>query len=442
MNKLGAPPTKDTIFALSTAEGRAGIAVLRISGPLSAHTVEQITKKPAPSPRQAAHRLFYRPGTETVVDDGVVIFFKGPASYTGEDSAEFHCHGGLAIVSTMLDALAAQPGLRMAEAGEFSRRAFENGKLDLTQVEAVADLIDAETEAQRAQAQRQYGGALSAETEKWRETLVRAMAHMEAEIDFPDEDLPEGVAEKVRGPVAELKSTIEEHLKNKSGERLRRGLDVAIIGAPNAGKSSFLNRLTGREAAIVTSVPGTTRDIVEVHLDFRGLPLTLADTAGLRSTEDIVEAEGVRRAAARAENADLVILMVDAGKSETMDEIQPDLTLYNKVDETSADIPAGAYGISVKTGTGWEDAMAALENTARAKLDTATAPLITRTRHRAAFTECAGSLGRFLEMHGIAPPELAAEELRQAARALGRVAGTVDVEDLLDVVFRDFCIGK
>lgn len=436
----------DTIFALSTAEGRAGIAVLRLSGPKSADIVERVTGHPVPEARRASHRVFSDPKTSLAIDDGLVLFFEAGASYTGEASAEFHCHGGLAVVAAMLEMLGAEEGLRLAEPGEFSRRAFENGVLDLTQVEAVADLIDAETEAQRAQARRQMGGNLSIKTEGWRKTLVHSLAHIEAEIDFPDEDLPDGIGAAVRQPIADLKAEIESHLANKAGERLRRGLDVAVIGPPNAGKSSFVNRLCGREAAIVTEIAGTTRDVVEVHLDFRGYPLTLADTAGLRDTDDVVEKEGVRRATARAEEADIVILLRDAAAKAAEEgaasykAIEADLTFANKVDLVEAD--EGGLALSVKTGEGWDTAMAALENIVKSKVTGAAAPLITRARHREAFAECVQGLEVFLSGTETLPPELLAEELRQAARSLGRVAGTVDVEDLLDVVFRDFCIGK
>ncbi|MGB0919826.1 MAG: tRNA uridine-5-carboxymethylaminomethyl(34) synthesis GTPase MnmE [Alphaproteobacteria bacterium] len=441
----------DTIFALSTAEGRAGIAVLRVSGPQSADVVRRVTGKAVPEPRLAVHRIFSDPRNGDAIDDGLVLFFKAGASYTGEDSAEFHCHGGFAVVAAMLDMLSAQVDLRLAEPGEFSRRAFENGVLDLTQVEAVADLIDAETEAQRAQARRQMDGNLSIKTECWRKSLVRSLAHIEAEIDFPDEELPDGIGAAVRAPIADLKAEIEGHLADRSGERLRRGLEVAVVGPPNAGKSSFVNRLCGREAAIVTEIAGTTRDVVEVHLDFRGLPLTLADTAGLRETADIVEQEGVRRARARAAAADIVILLLDASigaedSGAVYEEIKADLTLINKSDLAGGKLGPQAVleglAISVKTGAGWSNAMVAMETIARRKVGSGSAPLITRARHRSAFEGCAESLGAFLDGAETLPPELLAEELRQAARALGRVAGAVDVEDLLDVVFRDFCIGK
>lgn len=439
--------TDDTIFALSTAEGRAGIAVLRVSGPRSAEVVQRVTGKDVPVPRLASHRVFRHPKTAAVIDDGLVLFFEEGKSYTGEASAEFHCHGGLAVVAAMLDMMGAEEGLRLAEPGEFSRRAFENGVLDLTQVEAVADLIDAETEAQRMQARRQMGGNLSLKTEAWRKALVRSLAHIEAEIDFPDEELPEGIGAAVRAPVAELKAEIESHLANKAGERLRCGLDVAVIGAPNAGKSSFVNRLCGREAAIVTEIAGTTRDVVEVHLDFRGYPLTLADTAGLRETEDVVEQEGVRRAKARATEADIVILLKDAAArgDSLYADIHADLTFHNKSDLATGgrgEEAEGVLALSIKTGEGWEAGMAALEEIVKGKVTAPASPLITRARHREAFEECVRGLTVFLDGADVMPHELLAEELRQAARALGRVAGTVDVEDLLDVVFRDFCIGK
>ncbi|HQR91337.1 MAG TPA: tRNA uridine-5-carboxymethylaminomethyl(34) synthesis GTPase MnmE, partial [Caulobacter sp.] len=297
-----------TIFALATAAGRAALAVVRVSGPATRNVVAALAGK-VPPPRQAALRRLKHDGV--ALDEALVLFFQGPGSYTGEDAAEFHVHGGRAVVEALLDALAAL-GLRLAEPGEFTRRAFENGKLDLAQAEGVADLIDAETEGQRKQALGQIGGALSQRYDRWRDLLVHALAMLEAAVDFPDEDLPEEVAARARPGLETLAAEIDAALSDVSrGRRIRDGYRIALVGAPNAGKSTVLNGLAERDAAIVTEIAGTTRDIIEVPLVLGGYRVLLADTAGLRETTDVVEAEGVRRARAWAHDADLRIWVVD-----------------------------------------------------------------------------------------------------------------------------------
>jgi tRNA modification GTPase len=350
------------------------------------------------------------------------------------------------------------PGLRMAEAGEFSRRAFEHGRFDLTQAEGLGDLINADTEAQRRQALRQMQGGLGQIYEGWRNRLTHALAHLEADIDFPDEDLPDGVAAEVMPQLARLREEILGHMADaRRGERLRDGLMVAILGAPNVGKSSLLNALARREAAIVSEIPGTTRDVIEVHLDLGGYPVILADTAGLRESADKIESEGMRRALARAEAADLKIVVIDAAEPagaippETLALIDVDaVVVANKADiAVASQIAAMAaarvndravWPISVQSGAGMAEFLAALETEVKARIGlTASAP-ITRARHREALLHCVAALDRFLAGGG--PAELAAEDVRLAARALGRITGRIDVEDLLDVIFRDFCIGK
>ncbi|MCB2102434.1 MAG: tRNA uridine-5-carboxymethylaminomethyl(34) synthesis GTPase MnmE, partial [Rhodobacterales bacterium] len=361
------------------------------------------------------------------------------------DVAELHLHGGRAVVAGVLAALAARPGLRLAEPGEFTRRAFDNGRLDLTEVEGLADLIAAETEAQRRQALRQMRGALGALCEGWRGRLVHALAYLEATIDFSDEDITVDLDGQVRPVLADLRTAISAHLDDgHRGERLRDGVRIAIVGPPNAGKSSLLNALARRDVAIVSETAGTTRDVIEVHLDLGGAPVIVADTAGLRDTVDAVEAEGVRRARARAAEADLRLLVLDAtgpldvsldpGEGET-------LVLVNKVDLAPPGWapPAGALALSVKTGAGLDHLLTALAERVGGAADAGAAALITRARHREALTETLAALDR---CDGDGDPELLAEDLRLAARALGRIAGRVDVEDLLDVIFRDFCIGK
>ncbi|HEY7990049.1 MAG TPA: tRNA uridine-5-carboxymethylaminomethyl(34) synthesis GTPase MnmE [Stellaceae bacterium] len=436
-------PTPATIFALASAPGRAGIAVLRLSGS-RVHRTLLVVVGLSPVARRATRVRFRDPDSGDIIDDGVAIYFPAPHSYTGEDVAEFHVHGSRAVIAALLEILGRREGLRLAEPGEFTRRAFENGKLDLTEAEAVADLVDAETAAQRRQALRQLDGALGALYEDWRARLMRALARIEAEIDFPEEGLPPDLWAGIRGDVAALAAEIAAHLADgRRGERLRDGVSVAIIGPPNAGKSSLLNALARRDIAITSAIAGTTRDVIEARLDLGGYPVLLADTAGLRQSADEIEQEGVRRALARAEAADLRLVMVDA--TQPRDTVDPRLAgdnaivVLNKIDLAPAAATDGALRLSVTTGEGMEALLARLTEEVARRAGDGSAPLITRARHREALTLCARSLTRFADA---TLPELAAEDLRQAARALGRITGRVDVEDMLDIVFHDFCVGK
>ena len=440
----------ETIFALSSGAGRAGVAVVRVSGAAAGAALGALTGYPLPEPRRATRARIVDPAGGAI-DHGLALWFPAPASFTGEDVAEFHVHGGGAVVAALIDALAARPGLRPADAGEFTRRAFDNGKLDLTQAEGLADLIDAETEAQRRQALRQFDGEFGALCEGWRAELVGALAYAEADMDFPDEDLPGGLTESARHKISKLRRSITQHFDDgRRGERLREGFYVAIVGAPNVGKSSLLNRLARREAAIVSARAGTTRDVIEVHLDVAGFPAILADTAGLHAAVDEIESEGVRRALDRAARADFTIAVFDATAPGRDDA--PTLRLVNEdtlvvLNKTDLRAPSGevsvngcsALPVSARTGAGLDALVAALEEAVVERAATAGAPAITRARHRAALESCVASLDRF---EGGAAPELAAEDLRLAARALGRITGRVDVEDILDIVFQDFCIGK
>jgi tRNA modification GTPase len=431
----------DTIYALSSAPGRAGVAVVRVSGPDAARAVRTLTGKPPPAPRNAVLARF-SDASRAAIDRGLVLYFEAPASFTGEDIAEFHIHGGRATVEAFLAALAAA-GLRPAEPGEFTRRAVENGKLDLTQAEAVADLIDAETDAQRRQALRQYDGILSDLYERWREALVRATAWAEAAMDFSDEELPPDMLARIHAAIWEILEEIQRHLNDCArGETLREGLHLTVIGPPNAGKSSLVNALARR---IVAETAGTTRDVVEVRMDLGGYLVTLADTAGLRHTMEAVEAEGVRRALARAESADLVLLLLDGSAEDPMAGLPPntraDLTIWNKAD-LPWPVKRSGPAVSLKTGQGLDALVTVLAAQVRDRLEApGEAPVLTRKRHRHALEEAARSLESALA----APtghPELLAEDLRLALRALGRITGRVDIEELLDVVFKDFCIGK
>ena len=442
--------TADTIFAPSTGAGAAGVAVIRLSGPGAEAALRRLTGAVAP-PRRLARARITDGATDEVIDEGMAVWFRGPASYTGEDTAELHIHGGRATAAAVLDALAACPGLRPAEPGEFTRRAFENGKMDLTAAEGLADLVAAETAAQRRQALGQLGGDLGRLYENWREKLLGALAHQEATIDFSDEDLPEEIDSKVRLEVAALDCRIADHLDDgRRGERLRAGVRVVIVGAPNVGKSSLLNLLARRDAAIVSATAGTTRDVIEVHMDLGGYPVTVADTAGLRDGSGEVEREGVRRARQRAGDADLKLAVFDATAwpdvdGETRRLVDADTVVaINKADLATPAPPLEvegrtAYAVSVLTGDGVDALVTVLEREVAERCSVAASPQLTRARHRQALEDCRAGLGRFLAAPSA---ELAAEDLRLAARALGRITGRVGVEDMLDIIFRDFCIGK
>jgi tRNA modification GTPase len=436
----------ETIYALSSAGGRAGVAVVRVSGPQAGDAVERLSGARPGRARQAELRKLVDPSNGAPLDRALVLWFAAPASFTGEDVAEFHVHGGRAVVAGVLAALGACPGLRVAAAGEFTRRAFENGKLDLTEAEGLADLIDAETEAQRRQALRQMEGALGRLYESWRGRLIRLLAYAEAEIDFGDEDLPADLMARLGPEIKALSEDIGAHLDDgRRGERLRDGVEVAIIGPPNVGKSSLLNRLAGREAAIVSAEAGTTRDVLEVRLDLGGVPVTLADTAGLREAEGAIEKEGIRRALARAEAADLRLVMV-AATGDGMDgdfrlAREGDLRIVNKADLGGCF--DGALAISALSGEGIDRLVRVLTDRLAELFAASENPLLTRARHREGLEACREGLARALAgLECDRQGELVAEDLRLAARALGRITGRVDVEDLLDVVFRDFCIGK
>jgi len=439
----------DTIFALASAPGRAGIAVVRLSGPAAGPALTRLGCG-VPPPRRATRARLTDPATTELLDDGLALWFPAPNSFTGEDVVELHLHGGRAVIASVLDALSQMDGLRLAEPGEFTRRAFAHDKLDLTQAEALADVIDAETRAQAKQALRQMGGVLKELYDDWRYRLVQALAHLEAVIDFPDEDLPPEVADKVWPEVRDLAQAIRAHLDDKGrGERVRAGVRIVIVGPPNAGKSSLLNWLARRDAAIVSDRPGTTRDIIEVHLDVGGYAVTVVDTAGLRTTADDIEHEGVRRAQRQAADADIKIVLFDGAQypardAETVKLVDENaLVAVNKADllrnMDSSPLQYGTLMISVATGAGLDLFMAKLESMIRARLDGGALAPLTRARHRRGLEECAAALERASKA---ALPELAAEDLRVAARALGRLTGRVEVDEILDVVFRDFCIGK
>lgn len=456
----------DTIVALATGAGRAGVAVIRLSGPAAGATLSALTARDLPKPRMATREAFCDPRTGVSLDDGLALWFPGPHSFTGEDVVELHIHGGPAVIAAVIDAALSQPGVRPAEPGEYTRRAFENGKLDLAEAEGLADLVDAETEGQRRQALRQRRGALSAVYEGWRGKLIEAAALIEAEIDFPDEDLP-GALSRRAGPLLQaLADDMGHHLNDAHrGERIRDGFRIAIIGPPNAGKSSLLNALAQREAAIVSDIPGTTRDVVEVRLVLAGFPVWIADTAGLREAADAIEAEGVRRALARAQDADLRLAVVDVREdlpSTLLNALEPgDLIVRSKADlgssVASAHAPIDVYPSRARVGENWGDwrqikvaapsgfgldvLQTQIENRVAETLGREEAPVLTRARHRRLVEEARAALTRAIPALN-AGPELAAEDVRVAADQIGRLTGRIDVEDLLGEIFSSFCIGK
>ena len=490
--------TRETIYALSSGRPPAAIAVVRISGPRAGGALKALMGK-IPDPRKAAlARIHGRDGE--IIDQALALWFPGPHSETGEDVAELQLHGGHAVVAAVFAALSRVEGLRPAEAGEFTRRAFENGKLDLTAVEGLADLVMAETEGQRRQAFRQMTGALRDRSEDWRTQLIQALALVEARIVFSDEaDVPQDlvtpalqIARSLEGDIASVLAAVNR------GERLRDGLVVAIAGPPNAGKSTVINRIAKREVAIVSPYAGTTRDVIEVHLDLHGLPVTLLDTAGIRETEDPVEREGVQRARARAAAADLILWVVETGGvTRVYDDGEPSHVTHpssesrrtpawlvrNKIDlqhgvsqrneqkiqskgksepsvrvnkplrnvgkkalteknEIEFTFNEPEFNISAKTGEGFDTLLDALAQHAKSFLAGAESALVTRERHRLALQDARTALRRALAPDLSSREDLLAEELRLAARALGRLTGRVDVDDILDVIFRDFCIGK
>ena len=426
----------DTIYALASAPGKSGVAVIRVSGP-SAPDAAKALAGSVPEARKASLRIL-RDAAGAMLDQALVLVFEEGASFTGERVVEFHTHGSIAIQRAVLRALSQLPDFRLAEPGEFTRRALENQKLDLTQVEALSDLIEAQTESQRVQAMQVLVGRLGERVEEWRRRLITAASLLEATIDFADEDLPVDVTEDVRGHLESVLKDLRAELKGSvAAERIRLGFEVAIVGAPNIGKSSLLNELAGRDAAITSEIAGTTRDVIEVHMEIAGLPVTLLDTAGLRETDDPVEKIGVQRARQRAESADLRVFLVGPDEAPMMEPKPGDLVRISKADLTS-----GSTGISVKTGQGIGALVEEIGDVLSSR--TRDAGLITRERHRIAFREGTEALETAISRLDLGPAgyDITAEEVRFSIRRLEALIGRVDVESLLDEIFSTFCLGK
>jgi len=432
----------DTIFAMASGYGRAAVCLIRISGERS-RIVLELMAGGLPEPRRAVVRVLTDPATGEPLDQALVLWMPGPRSFTGEDQAELHIHGGLATRAAVLRALGSLDHCRAAEAGEFTRRAFLNGRMDLSQVEGLADIIDAETEAQRRQAMRQLGGRLGNAAEGWRESVLQVLALLEASLDFSDEgDVPHDLEAEILVMIDRIAREIGAAAANRSGERLREGLTVVLAGPPNAGKSTLLNALARRDVAIVSPIAGTTRDAIEVHCDLGGLPVVIVDTAGLRESGDLIEQEGVSRARARAQDADLVLWLVPPEGGEGAPPAARRLLIVGTKADLGQARPGCDLTIAAATGAGLPDLIRRLETEAASLMGQGDA-IVTRERHRKALERAHAALARGRAMlAGQGPLELAAEEVRLAARAIGEITGRVDVEDVLDRLFSSFCIGK
>lgn len=438
-----------TIFALSTAAGKAGIAIIRISGPDCLTIVQKLGFSGTPEPRLATLHHFTAPPLSESIDRGVFIYFPAPHSFTGEDVLELHVHGGRAVISKMLNVLGHMKGLRLAEPGEFSKTAFRNGKMDLTAAEGIADLIDADTEAQRKQALLQASGYMHDTYMRWRETLLTALAHLEAYIDFPEEDIPDAIYAELSATIAELLQDMQTSLASHTiGEAIRDGIHIAIVGPPNAGKSSLLNAISKREAAIVSHQEGTTRDIIEVRMDLAGFAVILSDTAGMRESEDSIEQEGIRRAKQRADEADIIIAVIEYDKRKQAAEFYKQwpkdrcFRVLNKIDSANnhdSETGTDYYGVSAKNGRGLDRLLSDIASRITSHYAPTQSPLITRARHRQELEHAIESLEQFSHAGSL---ELECEELRHAMKSIGAITGHVGVDDVLDIIFHSFCIGK
>jgi len=442
-----------TIYALSSGPGISGIAVVRVSGKDTSEVIKQITREDLPSPRVATLKKFNKIDTNELIDEGVIIWFPGPNSYTGEDLAEFHVHGSRAVVSALHSSISKIKNCRLAEPGEFTKIAFQNGKINLLKAESIADLVSSETEIQRKQAIKIMSGKSSDQFNSWREKLLKILSHIEAKIDFPDEDLPKDILSEIQKTSDQVSSEIKKILDDqKVGERIREGFKIAIVGPINAGKSSLLNYLSKRDVAIVSEIAGTTRDVIETHLNLDGYPVVVSDTAGIRDSKNEIEKKGIKLALNRAEDADLKLVIIDA-KNVDFTGILKDLVDENAILVVNkSDLLNGKLNeklkkhdhilISIKNNSNLDKLILKIKSKLENKFLSHGDILITRERHRQHLEQCINHLQNFKNKNGSEEFDKAAEDLRLATRHLGMIVGKVDVEEILGSIFNDFCIGK
>ena len=442
-----------TIFALSSGPGISGVAVIRVSGDNTVHVIKQITGENLPAPRVATLRHFNKINSNELIDEGVLIWFPGPNSYTGEDLAEFHVHGSRAVINAIHTSISKIKNCRLAEPGEFTKRAFQNGKINLLKAESIGDLISAETEIQRKQAVQIMNGKSSKQFNSWREKLLRILSHIEAKIDFPDEDLPKNIITEIKKTSDDVMNQIKKTLNDQRvGERIREGFKIAIVGPPNSGKSSLLNYLSKRDAAIVSEIAGTTRDVIETHLNLDGYPVIASDTAGIRNSRNEIEKKGIKIALNRAEDADLRLVIISA-KKPYFDRVfkhlltKNSILVLNKSDLLKKKLNNKIKKhdhvlISIKKDLNLNKLISKIKNKLKKKFITSEDILITRERHRQNLISCIQHLGSFKRKRSTRDLDKAAEDLRLATRHLGMIVGKVDVEELLGSIFNDFCIGK
>jgi len=442
-----------TIYALSSGPGISGVAVIRVSGTNTSKVIKKLTNSRLPIPRVATLRKLNKNGRKELIDEGVVIWFPGPNSYTGEDLAEFHVHGSRAVINAMHLAISKIKKCRLAEPGEFTKRAFQNGKINLLKAESIADLISSETEIQRKQALKIMSGSSSEKFNSWRKKLLKILSHIEAKIDFPDEDLPKKIFKEIQktsnNVFKEIKKTLDDQ---KVGERIREGFKIAIVGPPNSGKSSLLNYLSKRDAAIVSEIAGTTRDVIETHLNLDGYPVIVSDTAGIRSSKNEIEKKGIKIALKRAEDADLRLIIISSKNIDFAGVLKTLLTKNAILVVNKSDLIKGKLNIkfkkhdyvliSIKKNLNLNKLILKIKNKLKNKFTSTENILITRERHRQNLINCVYHLGKFQKKELAQDFDKAAEDLRLATRHLGMIVGKVDVEELLGSIFNDFCIGK
>jgi len=442
-----------TIYALSTGPGISGIAVIRISGPEASSVIELLTKKKLPKPRTATLRKINKINTSEIIDEGIILWFPGPESYTGEDMAEIQVHGSKAVVDALHSSLSGIKNCRLAEPGEFTKLAFQNGKINLLKAESVADLISSETEIQRKQAIKIINGKSADQFNSLREKLLKILSHVEAKIDFPDEDLPNNILDEIKNSSDEVINKIKKILDDqKVGERIREGFKIAILGPTNAGKSSLMNHLSNRDVAIVSEIAGTTRDVIETHLNIDGYPVIISDTAGIRNSKDEIEKKGIKLSLNRAEEADLKLVVVDVKSIDFTDVFkgllkQNAILVINKSDLLEKDLNPEIQKInhvliSIKKNENIDELILKIKNNLKNKFISSDDILITRERHRQHLQRCLDHLNNFNQKKEIEDFDKAAEDLRLATRHLGMIVGKVDVEEILSSIFNDFCIGK